>query len=54
MYNLQKINMLQLAFDNMLFLLQEGRHQRARKACSRMKKSILLLQAQPFDEKRGA
>ena len=37
----------------MLFLLQEGRLQRARKACSRMKKSIFLLQAWSFDEKRG-
>ena len=53
MYNLQQINMLRLVFDNMLFLLQEGRLQHARKACSRMKKSIFLLQAWPFDEKRG-
>ena len=53
LYNIQLIRKLQIVFENMLFLHQEGRLQRARKACSRMKKGVLLFQARPFDEKRG-
>ena len=35
-YNLHEIRMLWMTFENMPFLLQEGRLQRARGACSRM------------------
>ena len=51
--NPQEISVLCLAFENMPFLLQEGRLQRARRACSRMMKGILLFQARPFLGERG-
>ena len=34
-YNLHEIRMLRIEYENMPFLLQEGRLQRARGACSR-------------------
>ncbi len=41
-YNLQQIRMLRIRIENMPFLPQEGRLQRARRTCSRMLKGLLL------------
>ena len=53
LYNIQKIRKLQIVFEDMLFLLQEGRLQRARRACSRMKKGMFWPHPQPLSEWRG-
>ena len=44
--NIFEINKLRIAFENMPFLLQEGRFQCARGACIRTQKGLFLLQAQ--------
>ena len=54
LYNIQLIRKLQIVFENMPFLHQEGRLQRARRACSWMMRGVLLFQARPFLEERGA
>jgi len=53
-YNQHVIRELRTRIENIPFLHQEGRLQRARRACSRMMKGVLLFQARPFLEKRGA
>ena len=53
-YNHHVLRELWTRIENMPFLPQEGRLQRARRACSRMMKGVLLFQARPFLEKRGA
>ena len=48
-YNLHEIRILRTEYENMPFLLQEGRLQRARGACSRTKKGLFSAHARtPF------
>ena len=48
-YNLHEIRMLRIEYETMPFLLQEGRLQRARGACSRTKKGLFSAHARtPF------